>query len=81
MFAGTTGGLFAAIYGERALRFDRRKALASGLLAGALSGYFFSQAFFKTYLGQLEHDNFMKAHADNKSDLDDAQTRESSVLE
>ena len=72
--------LLSAIFGQRVLKFDRNKALASGLcecrlytavyvtdahsrfaVAGALSGYFFSQAFLSSYLSQLERETFQRA--------------------
>ncbi|KAF8581813.1 hypothetical protein K439DRAFT_1413979 [Ramaria rubella] len=51
------------LYGQRALKFDRNKALSAGLLAGSLSGYFFSQAFLSTYLSQSQHETAQRALA------------------
>ncbi|TFK68510.1 hypothetical protein BDN72DRAFT_841711 [Pluteus cervinus] len=53
IFAGLTSGLAAAIIGARLMGFNRNKTLLSGVLGGALAGYYFTQAFTSTALAQL----------------------------
>jgi len=71
--AGVTGGLVAAIYGQRALKFSPKLSWGSGLVAGALSGYFFSQAFLSSYLSQLRQE-MIRRNAAMLETLDDSKT-------
>ncbi|KAI6152904.1 hypothetical protein EDD17DRAFT_1634572 [Pisolithus thermaeus] len=53
MFAGLTAGLTGALLGSKLLRFNRNQTIVCGILTGALSGYFFTQAFLSSHLAQL----------------------------
>ncbi|KIJ33540.1 hypothetical protein M422DRAFT_35455 [Sphaerobolus stellatus SS14] len=68
LLAGVTGGLVSAIYGQRALKLTPRKAMIGGAVAGALSGYFFSQAFLSSYLAQLRQE-IVKKNAAATADI------------
>ncbi|TFK28446.1 hypothetical protein FA15DRAFT_61508 [Coprinopsis marcescibilis] len=52
-FAGLTGGLASAVIGSRLLRFNRNTTLLCGIASGALSGYYFAEAFRSTAVAQL----------------------------
>lgn len=54
MFAGLTAGLTGALLGSKLLRFNRNQTIVCGILTGALSGYFFTQAFLSSHLAVLK---------------------------
>ncbi|TEB29310.1 hypothetical protein FA13DRAFT_1735015 [Coprinellus micaceus] len=53
VFAGLTGGLASAVIGGRLLKFNKNTTLFCGILSGALSGYYFAEAFRNTAIAQL----------------------------
>ncbi|KAI0045732.1 hypothetical protein FA95DRAFT_1560859 [Auriscalpium vulgare] len=56
VFAGLTAGLLAAIIGGRLMGLSRRKAWGAGIVAGAGSGYQFTQGFTAANVSRLRAD-------------------------
>ncbi|KAL1751709.1 hypothetical protein FB107DRAFT_293731 [Schizophyllum commune] len=60
-FAGLTGGLVSSLLGSRLFKFGPKTSLFSGVAAGLLSGYFFTEAFQETALAQLRQEQIRQA--------------------
>ncbi|EGN94198.1 hypothetical protein SERLA73DRAFT_188815 [Serpula lacrymans var. lacrymans S7.3] len=53
-FAGLTSGLAGALLGSKVMGFGRNKTIVCGIFTGALSGYYFTQAFFSSNVSRLK---------------------------
>ncbi|KAJ7077697.1 hypothetical protein B0H15DRAFT_832864 [Mycena belliarum] len=54
IFAGMSAALVSAVIGSRFMGFGRVQMILSGAGSGALSGYFFNQAFVAANLAEIE---------------------------
>jgi len=53
LFAGLTSGFTSALIGSRLMGFNRNTTIICGVVTGALSGYFFTQAFLSSNISRL----------------------------
>ncbi|KAK0232661.1 hypothetical protein IW262DRAFT_1451130 [Armillaria fumosa] len=51
---GRKEGLFAGLIGAKLMGLNRNKTVVTIVLSGALSGYYFTEAFTQTALKQLQ---------------------------
>ncbi|KAJ7105948.1 hypothetical protein C8R44DRAFT_806304 [Mycena epipterygia] len=54
IFAGMSAALVSAVIGSRFMGFGRTQMILSGVGSGALSGYFFNQAFVAANMAEIE---------------------------
>ncbi|PBK64139.1 hypothetical protein ARMSODRAFT_962282 [Armillaria solidipes] len=54
LFAGLTSALASGLIGAKFMGLNRNKTVVTIVLSGALSGYYFTEAFTQTALKQLQ---------------------------
>ncbi|KAK0207834.1 hypothetical protein DFS33DRAFT_380641 [Desarmillaria ectypa] len=54
LFAGLTSALASGLIGAKLMGLNRSKTVVTIVLSGALSGYYFTEAFTQTALKQLQ---------------------------
>jgi len=59
VFAGVTSGFTAALLGQRLMGLNRNAMMFCGVVTGALSGYFFTQAFLSSNMARIKAQNTM----------------------
>ncbi|KZO99562.1 hypothetical protein CALVIDRAFT_533975 [Calocera viscosa TUFC12733] len=70
IFAGMASGLVATIISAQMFRLNRKLTIFSGLLTGALSGYFWTQAFLDSRLALLSTEARKKALIRDEQDFE-----------
>ncbi|KAJ6552600.1 hypothetical protein DFH09DRAFT_1167096 [Mycena vulgaris] len=67
IFAGMSAALVSAVIGSRFMGFGRTQMILSGVGSGALSGYYFNQAFVAANLLEIEKEKERLAAVDKSS--------------
>ncbi|KAJ7159647.1 hypothetical protein C8R46DRAFT_1108775 [Mycena filopes] len=63
IFAGMSAALVSAVIGSRFMGFGRTQMIISGIGSGALSGYYFNQAFVAANMLELEKEKKRQTEA------------------